>query len=591
MSLATRLSGFFLAALALVLAAFSVTLFLLAGAHFQRDMDERMTMGLDALLQSVAIDSDEVEWRPGARPTIPGEHPQDDPVRWAVYDDRGRVIDRCWQLGSDDLARIGAMAPDVGHKHAAFTDGKGESWRLVVRRVSAGNASDEEGEESHGDAGKVATAARPRHMASLILAAGTSAAPIESGLRGVAWTLAGVSSGIWLLAAVVGRRLVRRALLPVTRMADAACSMTAADRDQHLPMPGTGDELDTLAGSFNGLLERLHEEVERQKRFTGDASHQLRTPLAALLGQVEVAVRRDRTAEEYRRALDDVHEEAVKLRQIVESLLFLARAESEAGRPELQPLELAPFVCSHLRNWSGHDRAGDLRVDLEPGASTRVCAHPPLLGQLLDNLLDNAAKYSAGHADRGPPVAIGRSCHAGRAGSRNGPLTRGSGPSLRALLSIGRGPPARAARRRTWPGGSPPHRDGIRRHDRRPGRTGTGEHIHPAASRHERPGGRVGMPTVGRADADGAGLNPRQHPSGPAQTAQTRPVPVPTSCYNRSGCTQVGGRIRAVLPRTNAMEKGARSWRRSHDSDARARSNIRVGMGSPWPRPSSTSWT
>src|SRR5262249_38014941 len=180
-----------------------------------------------------------------------------------------------------------------------------------------------------------------------------------------------------------------------TRMAEAACSMTPADRDRRLPIPGTRDELDALAGSFNGLLERLHEEVERQKRFTGDASHQLRTPLAALLGQVEVALRRDRPAEDYRRALADVHEEAVRLRQIVESLLFLARAESESGRPDLHPMELAPFVCGRLHGWSGHDRAGDLRVDLEPGGKAWVRAHPALLGQLVDNLLDNAAKYSA----------------------------------------------------------------------------------------------------------------------------------------------------------------------------------------------------
>src|SRR5262249_39168755 len=84
-----------------------------------------------------------------------------------------------------------------------------------------------------------------------------------------------------------------------------------------------------------------------------------------------------------------------RLRQIVESLLFLARAESEVGRPELHPLELAPFVGAHLRNWSGHGRADDLQMDFKPGGEPWVRAHPPLLGQLLDNLLDNAAKYSA----------------------------------------------------------------------------------------------------------------------------------------------------------------------------------------------------
>jgi heavy metal sensor kinase len=390
MSLVTRLSGFFLAALALALAGFSVTLFLLAWAHLQRDLDERLTTALDTLNESIDHDSDEVKWKPVARPTIPVAHPQEDPVRWAVYDDRGRVVDRTWELGSEDLARVRALAPEHGHVHIRFVDRGHRIWRLALRRVSAVAPGDEE--EPEPDDSATATARRPP---SLILAAGALAGPIEVGLRNVAWILVGVSTGIWLLAAVVGRRLVRRAVRPVTRMAEAACAMTPADRDRRLPIPGTGDELDALAGSFNGLLERLHEEVERQKRFTGDASHQLRTPLTALLGQVEVTLRRERPAEDYRQTLADVHEEAVRLRQIVESLLFLARAESEAGRPELHPLALAPFVCAHLRGWSGHDRAGDLRVDLEPGAGVWVCAHPPLLGQLVDNLLDNAAKYSA----------------------------------------------------------------------------------------------------------------------------------------------------------------------------------------------------
>ncbi len=416
MSLATRLSGFFLAALALVLAGFSVTLYLLAGAHFQRDMDERMTMGLDALLQSVVIDSDEVEWKPGARPTIPGEHPQDDPVRWAVYDDRGRVIDRCWNWAATTWRRSGPWPRTSATNTSSSPTARGNrgGWSSVASRP--GNAADEEREESHGDAGEAGDAGAAAHgAASLILAAGTSAAPIEAGLRDVAWTLAGVSCGIWLLAAVVGRRLVRRALLPVTRMADAACSMTAADRDHRLPMPGTGDEFDALAGAFNGLLQRLHREVERQERFTGDASHQLRTPLAALLGQVEVALRRDRTAEEYRRALVDVHEEAVRLRQIVESLLFLRGPRARPGGPSSIRWSSPRSSASTCATGPATTARATCAWTWSP-ARAWVCAHPPLLGQLLDNLLDNAAKYSA----PGTPIevralAIRRSRRAGRA--------------------------------------------------------------------------------------------------------------------------------------------------------------------------------
>ena len=218
----------------------------------------------------------------------------------------------------------------------------------------------------------------------------------------MALTLTGLSIATWLLAALVGRRLCDRALSPVTRMAKVACSMTAADRDQRLPSPQTGDELDALANSFNGLLDRLHQEFERQKRFTGDASHQLRTPITALIGQLEVARRRERTVAEYQQVLDQVHGEARRLCQIVESLLFMARAENEAGWPDLKPLELNSWLREHYGVWSSRERGDDLGLEIELEPPVWVCVHAHLLGQLLDNLLDNACKYSS----KGSPIHI-----------------------------------------------------------------------------------------------------------------------------------------------------------------------------------------
>jgi two-component system, OmpR family, sensor kinase len=384
MSLANRLSGFFLAALALVLGGFSVTLYLLSRAHFQRDLDERLMDVMDVLTASAEVDPGRVEWKPGARPTIKSPHySQDAPVRWAVATGRGEVVDNYWKdIRGEDLGGILGLSPAVGHAHHSFADGDGRRWRLAVRRIHAGPPSP-------------GAAPPAQDLPFLIVAVGEPLAPFEASLRNVALILAGLSTGIWVLAAAVGRRLCNQALFPMTRMAKAACVMTAADRNHRLPSPGTGDELDTLAGSFNGLLDRLHQEFERQKRFTCDASHQLRTPLTALLGQIEVARRRDRTAEEYERVLDEVHGEAIRLRQIVECLLFMARAETEAERPDLQPLELVSWVHEHLREWSNHERAADLHEDVRTDAPIWVRVHPHLLGQLLDNLLDNSCKYSA----------------------------------------------------------------------------------------------------------------------------------------------------------------------------------------------------
>lgn len=416
MSLATRLTAFFLIATAILLGGTSAALYLLSRSHLHRDLDERLVNTLDLLAASAEVESGDVEWKgkrdawsPAARGAVPGSgHPAhghrwgDEPVRWAVFDGRGVLIDRSWDIGPADIAGLLDLIPAVGHSHETYAGRDGRRWRLALRRLrpdpKPGEDADTD-EEVPPVAGKFVP---DRADSSLLLAAGERLGPVEASLRNVALSLIGLSAGLWLLAAVAGRYFCRRALRPVVAMADAARAMSAAEGDGHLPSPGTGDELEGLARSFNGLLDRLHQAIERQARFTGDASHQLRTPLTALIGELEVARRRDRPAEEYRQVIDEARAEAVHLREIVESLLFLARAEAESTCPGLRPIDLAAWLPAHLRGWSDRDRGPDIRADAV-GGPLPARAHAPLLGQLLDNLLENAAKYS----DPGTPILVG----------------------------------------------------------------------------------------------------------------------------------------------------------------------------------------
>jgi signal transduction histidine kinase len=142
--------------------------------------------------------------------------------------------------------------------------------------------------------------------------------------------------------------------------------------------------------------------LERQHRFTGDASHQLRTPLTAMLASVEVALRQVRSPAEYQRVLGVVRRRGVQLRQIIESLLFLARAESDCHLPDAETIDLNGWCRSWLDSWADHHRAADLVVVQTGQTPAPVRANPALLGQVLDNLLDNACKYSK----PGTPVIV-----------------------------------------------------------------------------------------------------------------------------------------------------------------------------------------
>jgi heavy metal sensor kinase len=377
MTLTTRLSVFFLGTLAAVLIGFSATLYLLARTYLHRQVEDRLEAALNVLSASAEIWPDGVEWE-GEEHSISVETPPgQEPIAWRVRDDTGRV------LGG---VRADALAEEL------------PSWRVHHRRVTA----EINGTPGAGEVRSPQEHKNDKRYSFLSLSVGLPLDPVAANLRNLLLLLGGLSVFLWSAAALGGGRLCRRALAPVRRMAQAAGSMNAADPAQRLPAVATGDELEELNRSFNQLLARLQESFERQRRFTGDASHQLRTPLTAMLGQIEIALRRPRAEEEYRRALTVLHGQTLQMRQIVEMLLFLARADAEAKSPQFESIDLRAWLAEHLASWSGHARGADIRTEMVGDGPRRVRTQAPLLGQLVDNLLENACKYS----EAGTPITV-----------------------------------------------------------------------------------------------------------------------------------------------------------------------------------------
>ena len=198
-----------------------------------------------------------------------------------------------------------------------------------------------------------------------------------------------------LLGSYGGLVLANQALRPVDQLTRAAEHISASDLNERVPVPNQNDELGRLAAQFNAMIARLQAAFERQRQFTSDASHEMRTPLAVMRGEIELSLRRERTTQDYQRTLTSNLEEILRLSRLVEDLLMLARAD--AGKVELQrePLELRQ-LCADMTDYIAplaEQRAQTLRY-VAPATNVTINADAHRIKQLLLNLLDNAIKYT-----------------------------------------------------------------------------------------------------------------------------------------------------------------------------------------------------
>lgn len=198
-----------------------------------------------------------------------------------------------------------------------------------------------------------------------------------------------------LLAALGGWFLAGRALAPMEQVRrDVETIMGDTDLSRRVSQQLTEDEVGRLARTFDGLLERVQTAMGRERQFTADASHELRSPLTVLKGEISVALSRDRSAGEYRESLIELEAAVDEMSVLVDDLLALSRASSNAALP-LAPVDmgqLATQVCERLQVI-----ADDKGVTLTPPAVAQplmVHGDKLKLQRVLNNLVDNALRYT-----------------------------------------------------------------------------------------------------------------------------------------------------------------------------------------------------
>jgi two-component system, OmpR family, sensor kinase len=257
-----------------------------------------------------------------------------------------------------------------------------------------------------------------------------------------------------LLMSIGGYLLAGAALRPIESMRRRAAEISTSSLDARLPVPRGDDEVSRLGRTLNEMLARLEDGLERERRFVADASHELRTPLTTLRAELELALRRSRTTQEFENSIRSATAETERLARIADDLLLLARAEQGnlALRPE--PTDIVDMLQAV------RDRF-DARAELE-GRSLQVDAQDTPVAsidrlrieQAVGNLVDNAFRHGRGpitltagsvnssvelHVlDEGPGLPPEFRDHAFKPFSRATPSGEGSGLGLAIVETIAR---------------------------------------------------------------------------------------------------------------------------------------------------------
>ncbi len=199
-----------------------------------------------------------------------------------------------------------------------------------------------------------------------------------------------------VLATVAGYFLAGLSLRPVDRMRSRAASISADTPGERLPVPATRDEVQRLGETLNAMLDRLESALERERGFVADAGHELRTPLALLRTELELALRHAESPEELRTAVRGSFQEVDRLAQLAEDLLLIAGSDQGRLPLRVEALEASEVLASTARRFEWRAQGGEREIRVTHPSDSRISGDRVRLEQALGNLVDNALRHGEG---------------------------------------------------------------------------------------------------------------------------------------------------------------------------------------------------
>jgi signal transduction histidine kinase len=363
-----RVAAAFAVAMALVLAGTGWFLYMRVDSHLSNALDTQLRLRTHDLAALVSHSRASVAAASGAPPVERGENYAQ------LLDARGRVLDATRPLGASPL--LDAAELRRARTRTIFADrdsvpGLDEPSRLLARPIV-------------------------RRSEKLVLVVGATSADRTETLGSLRDELLVAGPIALVLASLVGYALAGLSLRAVESMRGRAAAISAETPGERLPVPRTGDELERLGETLNEMLGRLETALERERDFVADAGHELRTPLALLRTELELALRHAESAEELREAVRASSVEVDRLVQLAEDLLLIARSDRGRLALRLEPLEASDLLRSIASRfeWRAQEADRPVRAVTAPGLEVR--GDRIRLEQALGNLVDNALRYGGG---------------------------------------------------------------------------------------------------------------------------------------------------------------------------------------------------
>ncbi len=290
---------------------------------------------------------------------------------YQVYDATGQTLLRSPSLGVNNLDFMPATSTPVYRKMILPSGKRGRAIGLLILPVLENSAFSQ----------------------GITLIVARNAEELYGFLDTFKWLLAGCMIGLSVPGGILIWSTTRKGLKPVRHLATRITKMDIDDLHSTFDPADYPVELHPVCRGLNDLMKRLNESFMRERRFNADVAHELRTPLAGLQTVTEVALSRQRPAQEYRHALQESLEITRGLRKIVDALLAIARLDQASLTLQHQVIEFKSFLDKQW-NWVA-DRARDRGLTFENHleANLRFQTDPDLLAMMLANLLNNAVDY------------------------------------------------------------------------------------------------------------------------------------------------------------------------------------------------------